>query len=198
MPKKIRKKRTCINPCRKGGAWEREVSVALSIWISKSHGDLRDDLIWRSAGSGSRATNAKKKGKSRSSQAGDLCATDERAQKFIDLFLIECKAYKNLKLEGLFWLSSAKPLDLFFDKPIQQAADNRKWPLLLLRQNQRTPVIVMPRHVAKCATQVSGLGPVATFARPQGDGFEFFALFHFPDFVEHVDFARFIQVIPRR
>ncbi len=193
-----KKSRTCKNPSKKGGAWEREASASLSLWISKSFGDLRDDLIWRSAGSGSRASTARKQGKSRSSHAGDLCATDGRAQKFMDVFLIECKAYRNLKLDGLFWLSSAGNLSLFFDKPIEQAREHRKWPMLLLKQNQRAPLIVLPRSIAKLATSVSALHPVVTFARSVSAGFEFYAVFHLADFLQHVPFQAFSMLITPR
>jgi hypothetical protein len=198
MPKKIRKKRTCLNPCKKGGAWERAASVALSVWISKSFGDARDDLIWRSAGSGSRATKAKKTGKSRGSQAGDLVANDERAQKFLELFLVECKSYANIRLEGLIWRSSAKPLNICFDAPIEQAREHAKWPLLVLKQNQRTPILVLPRKIAKLVTDSSGLSATVHVVRDTSQDLEYFSIFPMPDFLEMVDFGKFIRLVPKR
>ena len=166
--------------------------------MSKSFGDLRDDLIWRSAGSGSRATNAAKVGKKRSSQAGDITATDSRATVFIQKFLVECKSYKDLKLEGLFWRSSAGPISICVDDPIVQAKQHGKWPMLILKQNQRTPVIIVHRSIAKVVANVSGIAPVVTFVRGEGPALEVFSVFSMPDFIEYVDASNFIKQVPVR
>ena len=42
---------------QKGGAWEREFSKYLSLWITEGE---RDDVFWRSSQSGGRATQRAK------------------------------------------------------------------------------------------------------------------------------------------
>jgi hypothetical protein len=82
---------------QKGAAFEREVCVALSRWISDNK---RDDIFWRSAMSGGRSTVAKKRGKMLATQAGDLSAIDPLGHGFIDRFVVECKHLKSLRLES--------------------------------------------------------------------------------------------------
>jgi hypothetical protein len=83
---KVAKKR--INGSRKGGKAERDVSRDLSLWWSNGESD---DFFWRSAGSGGRATNRAKKGKSTMNACGDLRAECSEAQKLLDLITIEIK-----------------------------------------------------------------------------------------------------------
>ena len=197
MPKKkIKKKRVCA--VKKGGRWEREISNLLSLWISRSYGDTRDDLLWRSAGSGSRATAARKKGMLRTKQAGDLSATDERAIPLIHAFMVEGKSYKDLGLEGLFWRSSSKPLDVLFDKSLLEAKQHGKWALLVFKQNKQSPLILMHQKAAVVATKLSGLLPDVWFVRQVDDEIEKIASFVLPDFLERVDFKNFITAVPLR
>ena len=72
-----------MNGKLKGGAFEREICVKLSKWVS--YGE-RDDLFWRSAMSGGRQTVGFKKGINRKNQAGDITAIDPIGQKLIDSF----------------------------------------------------------------------------------------------------------------
>ena len=61
-----------VNGSAKGSAFERSVCKTLSLWFSKGK---RDDLFWRTSGSGARATVRGKKGKSTISGHGDIEAT---------------------------------------------------------------------------------------------------------------------------
>lgn len=73
---------------QKGGKFEREVCKALSRWWT--HGD-RDDVFWRSASSGARATIRRKQNKVTFGQYGDIQATDPIGQPLMDICTIECK-----------------------------------------------------------------------------------------------------------
>ena len=61
----------------KGSVFEREICKELSLWITSGE---RDDIFWRTAGSGGRATMRKKSGKTTANQEGDVCATDPIGQ----------------------------------------------------------------------------------------------------------------------
>src|SRR6266436_6000325 len=83
----------------KGGEWERQVCRKLSLWISEGQSD---DLLWRSAMSGGRATIGLAKGIKRGSQAGDISAVTSLGEQFIGVFIVECKFYKDLQvLQGI-------------------------------------------------------------------------------------------------
>lgn len=73
---------------RKGSNFEREICTTLSKWWS---GGDRDDLFWRTAGSGARATVRGRKGKKTAGHCGDLTATDPTSQALTDLISFELK-----------------------------------------------------------------------------------------------------------
>lgn len=63
---------------KKGGGFERKMCKRLSLWYS--HGE-RDDIFWRTAGSGARATCRMKQGLMTADSAGDMCAIHESAKR---------------------------------------------------------------------------------------------------------------------
>ncbi|GAF74248.1 unnamed protein product [marine sediment metagenome] len=90
----------------KGSDWEREASKMLSLWWTEGE---RDDVIWRTAASGGRATVRSKVGKNTANACGDLCYTDRIAKPLFDFMLIECKrGYAKAQPSGsinvLYWL----------------------------------------------------------------------------------------------
>ena len=72
----------------KGSAFERKICKTISLWLTYGK---RDDVVWRTAGSGGRATVRAKRNCRTANSAGDMCATDPVAQPFIDKVLIEMK-----------------------------------------------------------------------------------------------------------
>ena len=73
---------------KKGGGFEREMCKLLSKWYT--HGE-RDDIFWRTAGSGGRATVRMKQGKMTADSAGDMCAIDEIGKKLTAASIWEMK-----------------------------------------------------------------------------------------------------------
>jgi hypothetical protein len=118
------------NPHQKGSTFERKVCTDLSLWSS---GGKRDDLFWRSSLSGGRATVRFSKGKATKNQYGDIVAIDPEGFWFTDIFIAECKHYKDLGLvpflfgKGFIWKT--------WDKLIRQCHDHNRAPFLILRQN---------------------------------------------------------------
>lgn len=72
----------------KGQAFEREICSRLSRWWTDGR---RDDVFWRSAGSGARATSRGRRGKQTANQHGDVAAVDPCGAVLTDLFVIELK-----------------------------------------------------------------------------------------------------------
>lgn len=76
------------NKSSKGARFERELCKKLSLWWTAGK---RDDVFWRSAGSGGMATNRAKRGGSAYGQHGDIQATDPVGKPLMDAFCIELK-----------------------------------------------------------------------------------------------------------
>ena len=72
----------------KGSSYERELCKTLSRWWTKGE---RDDVFWRSSGSGARAKVRGRAGTQTMGQHGDIAATDPIGAPFIDAFTIEAK-----------------------------------------------------------------------------------------------------------
>ena len=72
----------------KGRQFERDIAKRLSLWWTKGE---RDDVFWRTAGSGARATVRSKKGVSTSGSFGDIGYIDPEGLPLIDTCVIELK-----------------------------------------------------------------------------------------------------------
>lgn len=72
----------------KGGGYERELSEKFSLWWS---GGKNNELFWRSAGSGGRATVRGKKGMAVTVGAGDIIPVQQDSMPFGRVFCIEAK-----------------------------------------------------------------------------------------------------------
>jgi hypothetical protein len=118
----------------KGGEFERQICKKLSLWVSNN---LRDDLFWRSAMSGGRATVRSKKGKETASGHGDITAVTPEGNKLTDYFIIECKSYKSLGFDS--HLYGQGPLAGIWDKLKKEC--NGKKPILILKENRR-PILI--------------------------------------------------------
>lgn len=72
----------------KGSNFEREICKSLGLWWTH---DERDDVFWRTAGSGGRATNRAKRGAQTAGAYGDLTYTDAIGKPLLDLCCFEIK-----------------------------------------------------------------------------------------------------------
>lgn len=128
----------------KGGEYERAVCKRLSLWMSRG---LRDDLFWRSAMSGGRATLRFAKGAYNKSQAGDVTAIDSHGERLTSKFLIECKFYKDLRILSLLLPQDDKsPKDTLADFWHQCSIDAGRagrLPMLIAKQNQRGEFVLL-------------------------------------------------------
>jgi hypothetical protein len=72
----------------KGGAFEREICRDLSLWWSSG---AKDDIFYRTSGSGGRFTHRQKRGKITENDQGDVGFTDVDGKALMDLWLFELK-----------------------------------------------------------------------------------------------------------
>lgn len=123
----------------KGAEFERECCKKLSLWISNGE---REDIFWRSAMSGGRATVMKKKGKENISQLGDISSVDPIGNELLNKFVIECKFYKNLKLDSLIYGKPVKDSMLgFWEQAIKTVECSTKNPIIIAKGNGKPALI---------------------------------------------------------
>lgn len=134
----------------KGRKFERTISKKLSIWWSNGE---RDDLFWRTQGSGARATTRSKRGIKTEGQDGDIASTSNESIIFAASFIIECKNYKSINIWNIF---TNKKCDFqgWWIKLKSQAKDVNKRPLLIAKENNHPIVCCMEHYMytAICAT----------------------------------------------
>lgn len=117
---------------QKGGSFERLICIKLSEWVSDGK---KDDLFWRSAMSGGRATVGAKKGVSRKSQSGDISAIAPEGHALTNSFSIECKTYADLILDGLLF-DKKGGITSFWRQTLRDAINSEKMPMLIAKQNR--------------------------------------------------------------
>lgn len=120
---------------QKGSGFEREICKRLSLWVSDG---VHDDLFWRSAMSGGRATVRFKKGVDTSSGQGDITAVTTEGNQLTDYSTIECKHYKSIGLDAHVY--GQGPLAGIWNKLQNETPKNKK-PILIFKENRR-PILI--------------------------------------------------------
>lgn len=123
----------------KGAAFERLVCKELSLWVTNGH---RDDVFWRSAMSGGRATVHKKGGKTIAHVSGDIAAVHKEGNEFIRYFFVECKNMAKFELHRMVF-GKGGPLMDFWGVARTQAHSFGKSPMLIAKQNLFPSVVVL-------------------------------------------------------
>ena len=129
------------NPKQKGGSFEREICKKLSEWVSNGKSD---DLFWRSAMSGGRATVRKKKDKETASGQGDITAVTPAGNKLTDRFVIECKHYNNIGFSQYIY-GQGSLVDIW-SKLLQECGENKR-PMLIVKENRKQILIGLDRPI---------------------------------------------------
>lgn len=139
------------NGKHKGGAFEREVCKLLSLWWTN---DERDDVFYRSASSGGRATARSRRGKNTANSHGDIMAVDPIGQPLIDLICFEIKrGYNRCTIHDLIDRPDHAAKQEW-EKWIEQAEESCKgagsysWAIIHQR-DRRDPIISMPQKLVK-------------------------------------------------
>lgn len=123
----------------KGADFERKVCKALSLWVTMGK---RDDVFWRSAMSGGRATIRFNRGIEGRVQLGDITAIDAAGTKLTDCVVIECKHVKELNTGRFLFLNSG-PLFNHWKQAVRQAQMYKREPMLIARENGRMPTLLI-------------------------------------------------------
>jgi len=135
----------------KGFSYERKICNQLSLWWTNNK---RDDIFWRTSGSGARATTRSKIGKNTFGQYGDIQANDPIGQPFIDVFLTEIKrGYPNATVSNIIDAApktKANQLEEFITKTRHSSvlAGAYSW-MIIHKRDRREPTIIIPRSNAE-------------------------------------------------
>ena len=148
----------------KGAGFEREICDKLSLWISDGE---QNDIFWRSAMSGGRATVAMKKGKKLANQSSDISPIHSLGEALTTIFSIECKFYADLGIEG-FVFGAKSGLKEFWDQVTGDARMYNKQPMLIAKQNRRPVILVFNSSGIAHLTRLYGPLPVH-FVAPNAD-----------------------------
>ncbi len=139
----------------KGSAFERALCKQLSEWWSsdiKSDEPPRDDIFWRTDGSGGRATTRAKTGKSTFGQSADIQANDPVGQPLLDFMLIEVKrGYNKVSPFGLLdrtGKSAVQTMESWLFKQRNELTTSMSvgWSLIHKR-DQREPYIILSSEI---------------------------------------------------
>jgi len=122
----------------KGSEFERHVCKQLSLWIT--HGK-KQDIFWRSAMSGGRATVALNFDIVLSAQAGDVSAVHEEGYKFTNKYYVEIKFYKDLEYKSLLLNNTGKFAKFWEHDTCEQARRYSKLPMFIAKEN-RQPIMI--------------------------------------------------------
>lgn len=175
---------------KKGGKFERETCQLLSVWFSG--GDIDADWFWRTAGSGGRSTQRKKKGKSADKGAGDICATDPKGEPLMKVFAMELKrGYQKDTIQDLLDASD-RAAPQTYEKWIAQAEASRQnsgalyW-MVICKRDQRKAMVMFPPCFLTALMHVGhswrGAGDKLKFESNDHGGVMLATL---DDFLEHV------------
>lgn len=153
---------------KKGPKFERTICKMLSLWWSEGE---RDDIFWRTAGSGGRATVRRKQGKETANSAADMMSAHEDGKPFTKVCLSEIKrgysdrhkVVKNKKSGkygvrktkgGLDFLTIIDKLDNTKESEIiawwrkaesERIATERKYSLIIFQRDQKKACIIMDK-----------------------------------------------------
>lgn len=116
----------------KGAEFERRTCKTLSLWITAG---ARDDLFWRTAMSGGRATIKMREGSQAKAQAGDIGMIDPEGATFLDNFFVEVKHHQDLLFHYLI-VGGKSGIVEFWRKTCKDAVSHDKLPLMIVKQNR--------------------------------------------------------------
>lgn len=141
---------------KKGASWERLVATKLSQWWTD--GD-RDDVFWRTQGSGARATSRAKLNKETLGQSSDIAATCSLGEPLMELLTIECK--RGYSKDTIIDLLDASPsmkeqeYSTWLRKIILDSERNKSfyW-MLVTKRDKRVPLIIIPWDLVESLEEV--------------------------------------------
>jgi|GEM_PF-1853170 len=144
------------NGKRKGNNYERDISKALSLWVSLGS---RDDIFWRSQNSGARHTTRNKKHMTLEGQSGDIAATcSGPSEAFIKIFCVEIKRYKDINLWGII-KQTKKGILTFWKQAESKAKEVNKVPVLIVKEDFKPALLISVKDLNFLLNKCYGLEP---------------------------------------
>lgn len=147
MGEKMAKKKK-VSGSLKGFPYERKMAKVLSLWWTDG---LNQDIFWRTAGSGGRATNRKKlTGEALKYSYGDIGFLDPIGKPFIDFFLLELKKGYTKDIDPLSIVDSKKKKHLLFEwwdkAEIERQESERKKSLIIFERDRHKSCVMIDFH----------------------------------------------------
>ncbi len=147
------------------------------MWWSRGE---RDDIFWRTAGSGGRATNRQKIGKKTFGQQGDIQAVDPIGAPLTRLVTIEAKrGHKDAHIGDVIDRTNdhkLRWLEVFIKQSMKEAKDSgtRYWLLIIKRDNRKALVYMEERLYEDLDNETDhafrGIYPQMFFTPPLREG----------------------------
>ncbi len=131
----------------KGQQGERDVAKDLSLWWTHYE---REDIFWRTSGSGARATVRQKTNLKTTNSAGDFCYIDPIGKPLIDLLLIENKVGYTKLIDPLASIDGKKAdiLEVWYDKARSECASAGRFaPIIIFKRNRKQRCILIPSNL---------------------------------------------------
>lgn len=126
----------------KGSEFERYCCKRFSRWVSNG---ARDDLFWRTASSGGRATfQFRTKGELSVAQAGDMGSIAAAGHPLVERCVFEFKFYSDLQLDSAVF-KGIGGLWGFWDRVCEDGILFNKAPVLIAKQNRYNALAIV-RH----------------------------------------------------
>lgn len=135
----------------KGNTFERSICTLLSEWWTQDESPPRQDVFWRTASSGGRATQRGRKGKQTKNHCGDICATDPIGQPLIDVITWELKRGYNKDTIADLLDKPEGTAKTAYEKWILQARESQKhagsqsW-AIIVKRDRRYPLVIIPSY----------------------------------------------------
>jgi len=179
------------NSKNKGSTFERDICKQLSLWLTEGK---RDDIFWRTAASGGRATNRAKVSKKTSGGYGDINFLDPLGEGLLKLFCFELKrGYKDLSVLSYIDRRPAKTktvLEEFWDQAVTSAEQSgAHFPLVIFKRDLHKPCVMFPVEFFSIAKNYFGyfLYPTAKVSFQGDDGFFTLVITTMESFLEYVN-----------
>ena len=135
----------------KGSDFERQTCKDFSLWISNGE---RDDIFWRTAGSGARATVRRRSSNiSTCNSDGDMCLLDtSSADKygwFLDYYMVEIKrGYNHWRIDDFFNKKPSKDSLLhIWIRALLDAEKIGKLPLVIWKADRRPTIYLLDGRI---------------------------------------------------
>lgn len=121
----------------KGASFERRICESLSLWLTDGK---QKDVFWRSAMSGGRSRVHLNNSGIQMAGAGDIAAVRGIGERLLDKLVIECKRYKNLYLEDLFF-GGKRGIVQHWAQVCRDGHDFGRHPMLIARQDHKPALV---------------------------------------------------------